>query len=144
MQHFSTSLQELTRQVEQRQRQVRERLEAERKALAALKTLQRSLQEAPEAFDEEDRRAVQREAALREEALEKLQKENERRDAALKEKEAVFLQLHRTLQQRSELLDAADAETGVLTEHEELLRFFAEKQLTLAQLLSEKLQELAV
>jgi hypothetical protein len=143
MQHFATTLEELARQVEQRQQEVRERLEAERKALGSLQTLLQRMQAAPEAFDAEDHRMVQRESELREEALVRLQKENDRRAAVLREREAVFMQLHRTLQQRTALLDAADAETGVLTEHEGLLSFFAEKQLTLAQLLSEKLQELA-
>jgi hypothetical protein len=143
MEDFTASVQDLTRKIEQRQRQLQESLALEKKRGAALQALLQRMQAAPDAFDEEDRKAVQQEAAARDESLRRLQTESERQDVVRREKEKLFLHLHRALQQRSALLEAADSESGVLAEHDGLLRFFAQKQLTLTNLLREKMKELA-
>jgi len=142
MEDFDATVRELTRQIEERQKALQLRLASERRGVVALQNLLERVQAAPDAFDEEDVRAVQRAVATREEALKALQQDAERQESVRREKEALLLQLHRTMQQRSALLDAADAETGVLSQHEGLLKFFAEKQLNLASLLKAKMRDL--
>ena len=142
MEDFDATVRELTRQIEERQKALQQRLACESRGVASLQGLLARVQAAADAFDEEDARAVQRAVTAREEALRALQQDVERQESVRREKEALLMQLHRTLQQRGALLDAADAETGVLSQHEGLLKFFAEKQLALASLLKAKMRDL--
>lgn len=142
MEPFHATVDELSRVIEQRRRELRERAGAEERAIQALRALAAKLEEQSEAFDADDLKAVQREIARREEASAALRREEERQEGLRRQKETLMLKLNRTLQLRSQVLDEADAETKVLSHHEELLRFFAEKQIALTQLLNDRMREL--
>jgi len=140
---FEASVEQLSRRLEEQRADAERRAAAERRRAAALQALLQRAAAAPGAFDDEDRRAIQAEIAAREAAALQVETEMAQRAAARREKETVLLKLQQVLQQRVRLLDEADAESGVLSEHAELLRFFADKQLTLTKLLQEKLRALA-
>ena len=110
--------------------------------MAGLRELLKHICDRGDAFDEEDRCVVTEEIATRESELQKLLEECGRQDSLRREKEILFQQLYGTLNTRSKLLDDLDSTHGVLKDHENVLRFFAKKQVMLANLLKEKMQQL--
>jgi len=142
MEDFAAAVEELSRGIEQRQRRLRVAVDVENRRCDSLRTLLQRMQGAKGAFDHEDLKAVQDEIARREAALERLQHESRAQETVRREKEELFLQLHSTLHTRTRVLEDLDKSTAVLHDHEQLLQFFADKQLQLSVMLRSKMQEL--
>jgi len=143
MEDFATAVEELSRGIEQRQRRLRVAVEAETRRIDSLRALLQRMQTSKGAFDCQDLQEVQAEIGRREVALERLQHESRAQESARREKEEIFLQLHTTLQTRTRVLEETDRANAVLQDHEELLQYFAEKQMNLSTMLRAKMQELA-
>ena len=142
MEDFAATAEELKRCIEVRQQQLQTKLTAERRKNSSLQDLLNRMAAAPSAFDEDDRQEIERALAACELRLKKIQQDGERHETVRREKELVLSQLHNMLLLRSSVLDEADASSSVLTEHESLLKYFAQKQLSLTKLLKEKLQQM--
>lgn len=143
MEDFAAAVEELSRGIEQRQRRLRAAIDVETRRIDSLRALLQRMQGCKGVFDEQDCRAVHTEITRREAALERLRHESRAQETSRREKEEIFLQLHNTLVTRTRILEEVDKSHAVLNDHEELLRFFADKQLALTNMLRGKMQELA-
>jgi len=142
MEDFVAAVEELSRGIEQRQRRLRAAVESENRRIGSLRLLLQRMQSSSGAFDHEDVKAVQLEISRREDALDRLQQDSRSQEIARREKEEIFIQLHSTLMTRTRVLEDVDKSNAVLNDHDDLLRFFADKQLALTTMLRGKMQEL--
>jgi len=82
------------------------------------------------------------EIAAREAALQQVQRETKRQDEVRRQKEAILLQLHTVLTTRTKTLEQVDDDSSVLKEHDNLLAYFARKQVQLTDMLKQRMREL--
>ena len=144
MEEFEASLRSLQQRVRSRQEAFALEFEAEKKAVLALQRLRARAVENRAAFDAEDVERVDECIAQRQRRLQELEREHEQQRHLRQEKENLFEKLHRTIAERSAVLEAEDAASDVLRGHEELLRFFAQKQLTMQSMLRREVDGLLV
>jgi len=142
MDDFTAVATDISRQIEEKQRSLQAAIEAEQRRIDALRDLLQRISASGDAFDAEDRKAVLAAIGVRDAALQQLQRESKRQDEVRRQKEAILLQLHTVLSSRTRLLDQVDEESSVLTDHAELLGFFAQKQLQLTDMLKRRMREL--
>ena len=142
MEEFEASLKSLQQRIEARQAAFRVEIDQESSALAALQRLRVRTVECRAAFDEEDVRQIDACIAARQRRKAELEREHGQQQLLRQEKEALFEKLLRTISERSSVLDTEDASSEVLRKHEDLLRFFAQKQNTMQALLKREVDGL--
>jgi len=142
MDDFNAVAAEIGRQIEDRQRALRAASEQEQRRIQGLTELLRRIGASSDAFDEEDKAAVLAEIAAREAALQQVQRETKRQDEVRRQKEAILLQLHTVLTTRTKTLEQVDDDSSVLKEHDNLLAYFARKQVQLTDMLKQRMREL--
>jgi len=142
MEDFTAVATDISRQIEEKQRSLQAAIEAEQRRIDALRDLLQRISASGDAFDAEDRKAVLAAIGVRDAALQQLQRESKRQDEVRRQKEAILLQLHTVLSSRTRLLDQVDEESSVLSDHADLLGFFAQKQLQLTDMLKRRMKEL--
>ena len=142
MEEFEASLKSLQQRIEARQAAYRVEIDQESSALAALQRLRVRTVECRAAFDEEDVRQIDACIAARQRRKAELEREHGQQQLLRQEKEALFEKLLRTISERSSVLDTEDASSEVLRKHEDLLRFFAQKQNTMQALLKREVDGL--
>ena len=142
MEEFEASLKSLQQRIEARQAAFRVEIDQESTALAALQRLRVRTVECRAAFDEEDVRQIDACIAARQRRKAELEREHGQQQLLRQEKEALFEKLLRTISERSSVLDTEDASSEVLRKHEDLLRFFAQKQNTMQALLKREVDGL--
>ena len=144
MEEFEASLRSLQQRARQRQEAFVAEVEAERKAVAALQRLRARAVENRAAFDAEDVERVDGCIAQRQKRLAELEREHEHQRVLCQEKENLFEKLHRTIAERSAVLEAEDAASDVLRSHADLTSFFASKQLRMSAILRREVDGLFV
>jgi len=142
MEDLATVAADIGRQIEERQRTLKVAGEQEQRRITGLTDLLQRIGASSEAFDEEDKKAVLSEIAVREASLKNFQREAKRQEEVRRQKEAILLQLHTVLTSRTKILDQVDEDSSVLKDHENLLAFFARKQLHLTDMLKQRMRDL--
>ena len=137
--HLDAALRELRLRTDQEQQALQGKVDDESAALHALRVLCARLSENSTVFDQEDRATIEGCIAQRESRVAELQLELHRNREDTVRREAIFERIGQTIRLRQSVLDAVEAESGVLSRHAELLTFFAKKQLTLEELLSQEM-----
>lgn len=142
MDDFTQVATEIGRQIEERQRALKASTEQEQRRIQNLTELLQRIGACSDAFDEEDKKAVLSEISAREVALQQVQRESKRQEEVRRQKEAILMQLHTVLTMRTKTLEQVDEDSAVLQEHENLLAFFARKQVHLTDMLKQRMREL--
>lgn len=142
MEDFAAVATEISRQIEDKQRALKVSGEQEQRRIQGLTELLQRIGVCSDAFDEEDKKAVLAEIAAREAALQLVQREAKRQEEVRRQKEAILMQLHTVLTMRTKTLEQVDEESSVLKDHENLLAFFARKQVHLTDMLKQRMREL--
>lgn len=135
------SLEELVAGIEARNAELRQRAELLQARAQALQDLRAQMTAGVELFDREDIAVVDAElnrnhmetAAVQQE----LQTQTRRKEQAC----AIFAEAMKTLEQRTALLESADASSMVLRDNPELCQALARKQVQLQRLLQTRFQE---
>jgi len=142
MDDFTVVANEIGRQIEERQKALKESSELEQRRIKNLNELLQRIGACSDAFDDEDKNAVLAEISSREVALQQVQKDAKRQEEVRRQKEAILMQLHTVLTARTKTLEQVDEDSAVLKEHENLLTFFARKQVHLTDMLKQRMREL--
>ena len=142
MEEFETSLRSLQRRIDEKQTAYRAELEAETAAVVALQSLRARVLECRGAFDEEDACRIEACVQQHQRRRQELEREHSQRNILRQEKEVLFENMYRTMNERSTVLDAEDNGSDVLKQHRELLQFFAQKQVTMQSMLRREVDEL--
>jgi len=142
MEDFTAVATEIGRQIEERQHALKAAGELEQRRIQSLTELLQRIGACSDAFDEEDKKAVLTEIATREAALQQVQRESKRQEEVRRRKEAILMQLHTVLTMRTKTLEQVDEDSSVLKDHENLLAFFARKQVHLTDMLKQRMREL--
>ena len=134
-------VEELLAIIHKRQQALMQEMNTHEGNVAALAELARSMKES-DSFDSEDRTAVEREIACHEQNREQLAAQFQKEEETRKVHEELFCCLNAVIMNRQETLDKADGRTKVLAAHPELLGYLARKQLSLQQIIDDKLEGL--
>ena len=143
MEDFNAVAAEIGRQLEERHRALSVAFDQEQRRIQGLKELLKRIGTCNDAFDEEDKAAVLAEIAARETALQQLQRESRRQEEVRRQKEAILFNLHTVLTTRTKTLEQIDDDSSVLKDHDNLLSYFARKQVQLTDMLKQRMRELS-
>lgn len=135
---YETTLLRLKERAEEKRRhQQEERIKIDAQKAQLLRLLER-ISSTPGAFDSEDRSFVEAQISANRAKSLKLEGEIKTNEARIKEREELFWCMNAAIDERTRILEEDDA---CLSEHPEMLQFFARKQVSLQALLQAKIRE---
>ena len=135
-------VEELIVNIQKRQDALIEEIRVHEREEIALQELEKEMK-ASEAFDPYDLEAVRAERQRHSTEKERLMLAHEKEDEMREAHNELFTCLTNVINSRQQLLDNVDGHTSVLANHPDLLNFLAKKQISLEEMLTQKLESLA-